>query len=82
MQIGRFGSALVVGWVATQLTLLPLPSPNRRALVTRSVTATLDMDKRQQALFEREPAPWEFDAQAERLLASVVFAETPHGPFD
>ncbi|MCH7727364.1 MAG: primosomal protein N', partial [Planctomycetes bacterium] len=40
------------------------------------------MDKRQQALFEREPAPWEFDEQAERLLASVVFAETPHGPFD
>ncbi len=40
------------------------------------------MTDQQQELFETEPAPWELDAQDERLVATVVFAEIPYGPFD
>jgi len=40
------------------------------------------MDDRQRNLFELEPAPWEFDDGAQRLLATVVFPEQPHGEFD
>ncbi len=40
------------------------------------------MGDQQKILFEREPVPWELDEQQEGLVATVVFAETPHGPFD
>ncbi len=40
------------------------------------------MDKRQQALFDEDPAPWELDEQSDLLVATVVFAQTPYGPFD
>lgn len=40
------------------------------------------MNDRQQELFQTEPAPWELDAQGEQFVASVVFAEPPHGPYD
>lgn len=36
----------------------------------------------QQDLFNREPDPWELDDTSERLVAQVVFAEAPFGPFD
>jgi primosomal protein N' (replication factor Y) len=38
--------------------------------------------KEQQSLFELEPAPWEADDADEELVASVVFATGPEGPFD
>jgi len=38
--------------------------------------------KEQQNLFELEPAPWEQDDAAEQLVASIVFATGPEGPFD
>ncbi len=40
------------------------------------------MSKQQQALFQPDPAPWELDDADERLVATVVFPEAPHGPFD
>ncbi len=36
----------------------------------------------QQELFETNPPPWEMPADQLVTLASVVFAEAPHGPFD
>lgn len=36
----------------------------------------------QQELFETNPPPWEMPAGERVTLASVVFAESPHGPFD
>jgi primosomal protein N' (replication factor Y) len=38
--------------------------------------------KEQQSLFELEPAPWEADDASEELVASLVFATGPEGPFD
>ena len=40
------------------------------------------MSDRQPHLFDRQPAPWEEDAAAEQLAATVVFAESPAGEFD
>jgi primosomal protein N' (replication factor Y) len=37
---------------------------------------------RQATLFDLAPDPWELDAAAQRLVASVVFPEPPHGPLD
>jgi len=36
----------------------------------------------QQELFETNPPPWEMPVEQRVTLASVVFAEAPHGPFD
>ncbi len=36
----------------------------------------------QQRLFDTEPEPWELDAQASRLVATVVFPTGPKQPFD
>ena len=36
----------------------------------------------QQNLFETEPEPWELAEQDERLVATIVFSETPYGPYD
>lgn len=36
----------------------------------------------QRALFDTAPEPWELDANSLDLVASVVFAEPPHGPYD
>jgi len=40
------------------------------------------MTKRQQDLFETDPAPWDLDEAADQLVATVVFAAAPFGPFD
>lgn len=40
------------------------------------------MTKRQQDLFETDPAPWDLDEAADQLVATVVFAEQPFGPLD
>src|SRR5262245_53142628 len=40
------------------------------------------MSSRQPTLFNAEPDPWQLDAAHEQLVASVVFAEPPHGPYD
>jgi primosomal protein N' (replication factor Y) len=40
------------------------------------------MTRRQQDLFTTDPAPWDLDAAADQLVATVVFAEKPFGPFD
>jgi len=40
------------------------------------------MVNQQQSLFDDDPAPWEIDSQEERLIATVVLTEPPHGPFD
>lgn len=40
------------------------------------------MSKRQKDLFSTEPEQWELDEAADQLVASVVFADPPHGPFD
>src|SRR4029453_10519282 len=39
------------------------------------------MSSRQPTLFNAEPDPWQFDAGQEKLGATVVFAEQPHGPY-
>ena len=36
----------------------------------------------QTELFETEPPPWELAAQDDVATASIVFSESPHGPFD
>jgi len=38
--------------------------------------------KSQQQLFACDPDPWDVDDASEHLAASVVFAETPFGPYD
>ena len=40
------------------------------------------MDTRQRELFPTEPAPWQLDEDDEQLVATVVFADPPHGPYD
>ncbi len=40
------------------------------------------MSNEQQNLFETDPAPWELDAEDDRLVAEVVFPEAPRGTFD
>lgn len=40
------------------------------------------VDGGQQDLFELSPPPWEMVAGEKVTLASVVFADAPHGPFD
>ncbi len=40
------------------------------------------MTKRQQDLFETDLPPWELDAAEDEVVATVVFAEPPFGPFD
>ncbi|MGQ9575353.1 MAG: replication restart helicase PriA [Thermoguttaceae bacterium] len=40
------------------------------------------MGQKQQSLFDKEPPPWEGDAEAEQLVATVVFARGPAGEFD
>jgi primosomal protein N' (replication factor Y) len=40
------------------------------------------MPPRQQCLFGQEPAPWDEDDAAERLVASVVFAQGPEAAYD
>ena len=39
-------------------------------------------EKHQGELFETAPPPWELAAQDDVALASVVFSEAPHGPYD
>jgi primosomal protein N' (replication factor Y) len=48
-----------------------------REWTTRSATG-----HRQGELFEAEPEPWELDDADDWLVARVVFARRPHGPFD
>ena len=38
-------------------------------------------EHRQGELFPEDLAPWEADAQSLTLVAHVVFAEAPHGPY-
>ncbi len=40
------------------------------------------MADRQSSLFDTAPDPWELDSAEEKLVAEIVFAETPHGPYD
>jgi len=40
------------------------------------------MTKRQQDLFQTDLPPWELDAAEDQIVATVVFAEPPYGPFD
>ena len=37
---------------------------------------------KQQQLFDSQPAPWELDEAEDRLVATVVLPDKPHGPFD
>lgn len=39
-------------------------------------------DHQQGELFETQPAPWELDAEDDRLVATVVFPELPRGEYD
>ena len=40
------------------------------------------MSERQFELFDRAPAEWELDNEADRFVATVVFSTPPHGQFD
>ena len=40
------------------------------------------MGKQQQSLFQTDAPAWEIDAAAEAYIATVVFSEPPHGPYD
>ncbi len=40
------------------------------------------MTDQQQHLFNTDPPPWTLDDQDDWLAARVVFAESPHGPYD
>ena len=40
------------------------------------------MSNHQQSLFDTEPAPWELDAQAQQLTATIVFSEGPDNEYD
>ena len=35
----------------------------------------------QQHLFDPDPAPWELDAAADRLVAEVALSDVPGGPY-
>jgi primosomal protein N' (replication factor Y) len=41
-----------------------------------------DACSQQGELFETQPPPWELAAQDDVAVASVVFSEAPHGPYD
>lgn len=56
---------------------MPTGSPNHPE---RSGKAGSETDQRE--LFEINPPPWEVLSAPRVTLASVVFAEAPHGPFD
>lgn len=40
------------------------------------------MGKQQQSLFQSDAPAWEIDDAAEAYVATVVFSEAPHGPYD
>lgn len=40
------------------------------------------MNKQQQSLFQTDAPAWEIDDAAEAYVATVVFSEPPHGPYD
>jgi len=40
------------------------------------------MGKQQQSLFQTDAPAWEIDDAAETYVATVVFSEAPHGPYD
>jgi len=40
------------------------------------------MPAEQKSLFDKEPAPWQADDQAEHLVATLVFVDGPAGEFD
>lgn len=40
------------------------------------------MSAGQQDLFPQNIPPWELDAASETIVAKIVFAEAPHGPYD
>ena len=40
------------------------------------------MTKRQQDLFQTDLPPWALDEAEDQVVATVVFAEPPYGPFD
>ncbi len=40
------------------------------------------MSESQQSLFDVDPPPWRSDAEAERLVATIVFPDGPAGEFD
>lgn len=40
------------------------------------------MSKRQRDLFQPDPDPWDMDDAEQRLIATVVFPEPPHGQYD
>ena len=40
------------------------------------------MADRQSSLFDTEPDPWDLDSAEEKLVAEIVFAEAPYGPYD
>ena len=40
------------------------------------------MNQFQNDLFDKEPPPWELDAQDDWLVARVVFPKPPYGPYD
>lgn len=52
--------------------------PSRSAGGPTSVTTA----SHQAQLFETDPPPWELAVQEDVAIASVVFSEAPHGPYD
>jgi primosomal protein N' (replication factor Y) len=55
---------------------------NRGARTSQAADGLADSKSHQTQLFELEPPPWELDAEEEVAVATVVFSEAPHGPYD
>ena len=58
------------------------PSAPQPALPERDSAKGSSQPSLQGELFETEPPPWELAAEDDVALASIVFSEAPHGPYD
>jgi primosomal protein N' (replication factor Y) len=64
---------------------MPLPEPPpdpERGRKTANPGRSHSGSGQQGELFETEPPPWELAVDDDVAVASVVFSEAPHGPYD
>ena len=60
----------------------PEPDPARDKPADGEPRLTPPTASHQVELFETQPPPWELAVQEDVALASVVFSQAPHGPYD
>jgi primosomal protein N' (replication factor Y) len=58
------------------------PKPKNQSTAASAAAGAGTGDAHQQELFDTSPPPWEMLTESKASLASIVFADAPHGPYD